>query len=89
MFNFSPNSDQKLQQAKLLAAYKRLFTSPDGKEVLADLASKANFDRTSFDPTPGVTDFNEGRRSIVLEVFSNLNTSITEYLTESVVMEDI
>lgn len=82
--------DSKFARAQLIAAYKRLFLkTPCGRDVLADLAAEGGFDRPSVDRDAYMTYFNEGRRSIVLEIFEKLNVDVRTFLTENVVTEDI
>ena len=80
--------DNKFEKAQLIAAYKRLFLTADGKHVLDDLAIEAGFDRSCFDPDSHVTAYQNGRRDLVLEIFRKLNVNITEYLTNNVPVED-
>lgn len=58
---------------ELHRAYKRLFESADGQTVMADLEKRGCFMRSSFSPDKGRTEFNEGRRSLVLHMKHMLN----------------
>lgn len=58
---------------ELHRAYKRLFECADGQTVMADLEKRGCFMRSGFSADPGRTQFNEGRRSIVLHVKHMLN----------------
>ena len=49
-------------------AYDRLFRTPDGRAVLADLEHRGMHRATTFSPDAARAAFNEGRRSIVLHV---------------------
>ncbi len=53
---------------ELHRAYRRLFKSADGKVVLNDLEKRGCFMRSSFSTDAARTQFNEGRRSLVLHV---------------------
>lgn len=55
------------------AAYRRLFESPDGQAVLADLMERAGMLSTSMViGDPHVTSYREGRRSLGLELLQLL-----------------
>ncbi|NDV19916.1 hypothetical protein GO013_10830 [Pseudodesulfovibrio sp. JC047] len=58
---------------ELHRAYKRLFESVDGETVMQDLERRGNMHCSSFSTDPGRTQFNEGRRSLVLHVQHMLN----------------
>lgn len=82
--------EDRFAEAMLVAAYKQLFLDhPMGSTVLADLASKGFFDRPTVAADPNLMYFNEGRRSLVLEIFAMLNIDVRKYLLENVTMEDI
>jgi len=53
---------------ELHRAYKRLFDSPDGQTVMDDMEKRGCFLRSTFSTDTGRTEFNEGRRSLVLHV---------------------
>ncbi|CCH49626.1 Bbp19 family protein [Pseudodesulfovibrio piezophilus] len=53
---------------ELHCAYRRIFDTPDGQAIMDDLEKRAGFLRSNFSTDPGRTDFNEGRRSLVLHV---------------------
>jgi len=54
--------------AELHRAYKRLFDCADGQTVLEDLENRGCFNRSTFSTDNGRTQFNEGRRSMVLHI---------------------
>lgn len=58
---------------ELHRAYKRIFDTPDGRTIMDDLEKRGCFERSSFSPEAGRTEFNEGRRSLVLHVKHMLN----------------
>lgn len=53
---------------ELHRAYKRIFDTPDGQTVMDDLEKRGCFLRSSFSSDKGRTEFNEGRRSMVLHM---------------------
>lgn len=53
---------------ELHRAYKRLFDGEDGRTVLEDLEMRGCFLRSTFSTEPGRTQFQEGRRSLVLHI---------------------
>ncbi|MCJ2165609.1 MULTISPECIES: hypothetical protein [unclassified Pseudodesulfovibrio] len=53
---------------ELHRAYKRLFDSADGHTVMDDLEKRGCFMRSTFSTDAGRTEFNEGRRSLVLHM---------------------
>ena len=53
---------------ELHRAYKRLFESADGRVVMDDLERRGCFLRSTFSTGTGRTEFNEGRRSLVLHM---------------------
>lgn len=72
----TPQAEQeRLQQERreLALCYRRTFASRDGQEVLADILRRGQVMQTTFDPTPTVAAFNEGRRRIALEIVEMLN----------------
>lgn len=63
---------EALHVEETIKAYKRLFTTEDGKLILADLKDSLN-DGTSFVPgEPHGTSFNEGARSVYLGILDML-----------------
>ncbi|WP_272698875.1 Bbp19 family protein [Desulfovibrio sp. Fe33] len=53
---------------ELHRAYMRLFDSADGRVVMADLERRGCFMRSTYSTDRGRTEFNEGRRSLVLHM---------------------
>lgn len=53
---------------ELHRAYTRIFATTDGKVVMDDLEKRGCFMRSTFSTDTGRTEFNEGRRSLVLHV---------------------
>ncbi len=54
-------------------AYKRIFESADGQTIMDDLEKRGCFLRSTFSTDSGRTQFNEGRRSLILHVKHMLN----------------
>jgi hypothetical protein len=72
--------------AKTYNAYRRLFSTEDGKIVLQDLMNACNFLKPSIGETPDDTYFNEGKRSVVLSIMqtSSMTTEEINKLIENV-----
>jgi len=58
---------------ELHRAYKRLFESADGATIMDDLEKRGSFMRSTFSTEAGRTQFNEGRRSLILHMKHMLN----------------
>ena len=61
---------EKLQQLarKKYQAYRAFFTSDEGEEILTDLMKAANFQNITVGKDPYETYYNEGRRSLLLQI---------------------
>jgi len=67
------NEQKQLNNEQLHKAYKQLFTSDAGKEVLEDLASISGMYRTNFvQDNSQHTSFLEGQRSLFLYICSQI-----------------
>jgi len=76
------------KQARLLEAYHGLLNTPEGKEILADLASRYNVFSPTFDPnSERASAFNEGARNVVLDLIKRARTSPEEILAKLELME--
>lgn len=53
---------------ELHKSYRRVFATEDGQRVLRDLRGRGHAEASTFSPEPGRTQFNEGRRTMVLHV---------------------
>lgn len=60
-------------------AYRRVFAGDDGELVLHDLVRRGGVLRTPFDLRPGLTEWNAGRASLVLEIFKELNLNERDF----------
>ena len=59
--------------------YKELFSTDDGKEILADLARRHFVHTSTFVPhDTHHSAFNEGRRSVILDIISLVNIPMEE-----------
>lgn len=55
-------------------AYKTIFNTPQGKEVLKDLLKFCHFDSPTFMPNdPYTSAFNEGKRRVALRILGIMN----------------
>jgi len=54
----------------LRAAYRLVFSTPDGERVLKDLQARCNFLQTTWSDKPNETYFLEGQRHVVLWIMS-------------------
>jgi hypothetical protein len=70
---------RKQAQLALVGAYKRVFESPDGQDVLKDLMFRFNQFGTSFVPgNRDVVIFNEGGRNVVLHIMDTIKLTPDE-----------
>lgn len=68
-----------LPRLAINAAYKAVFDSPDGVRVMRDLMIRGGLLETSaVEGDPHMTHFNEGRRSLVLDILKELRWSETD-----------
>ena len=59
--------------------YKEFFSTDDGKEILADLARRHFVHTSTFIPhDTHHSAFNEGRRSVILDIISLVNIPMEE-----------
>jgi hypothetical protein len=64
---------EKAKQRDLIIAYKRVFSTPEGKQVLFDLMDRGDFLNThKGDP------FREGRRSLLCDILHNVHINLKE-----------
>lgn len=63
------------------AAYRAVFESPEGDKVLRDLMQRGGLLETSVvEGDAGLTHFKEGRRSLVLDIMSELRWTEADIL---------
>lgn len=69
-----------LDALKLHDAYIAAFSGEGGALILADLEQRGFVNSLSFSTEPGRTEFNEGRRSLVLHVRHMISTKARDTL---------
>jgi hypothetical protein len=55
---------KRSSREEIVALYRRVFGTPDGKAVLRDL--QMSFDGNTFDVDPHVSAYKQGQRSVVI-----------------------
>jgi len=80
---------QDLAKKKYLA-YREFFTSDYGEEILTDLMRAAHFQHSTVGSTPYETYYNEGRRSLLLQIIqtAQLDNKQINRLTKRIKEED-
>lgn len=71
-----------------ILAYKRHFKLEDGELILNDLLSRFHFKTSTMCKDPYDTAYNEGQRSVVLYILSQLEKSEKEILDLLASMKD-
>jgi hypothetical protein len=72
---FKTRDDAAQQAQAVRVAYRAVFASPMGQEVLADLLRRTGVARATFVAgDPGVSAFNEGQRRVGLYVLEMVNS---------------
>ena len=71
---FSSQEEKGSAQREKILAYKRLFATADGKEVLCDLIN-----RFHILASHGGEPMKEGQRSVVLEIMKNCNVDMVQF----------
>lgn len=72
-------------EEKLVGAYKALFKGPNGRIVLHDLMVSTGYFRNGYvKGDPHGTSFNEGRRSVILDIIHKLNIQDENFLDDSI-----
>ena len=71
MAEYNPN-----ELRGLVASYKRLFDTEDGKKIMQDLEKFCRYNATTRGNSPSDTEYNEGKRVVVLRIKNFVN--ITE-----------
>lgn len=69
-------------------AYRRVFADDDGTLVLHDLMRRGGVLRVGFDLRPGMTEWNEGRRSLALEILRLINLTERDFARMTEEMTD-
>ena len=60
------------KKARLIQAYRQVFSSPEGKEVLNDLCKACHVYHSHMDPNPHELAYKEGERSVVLRILRTI-----------------
>ena len=87
------NSNDQIKQQEVYDTYKRVFSSVDGRVVLADLAKLAGIMSSGFTGN-STTFFNAGRKSLFFEIMGKIkgcpleNLPNEEYLSAWDSLED-
>lgn len=71
--------EQMKEQDKLFRSYQRVFSTPDGKEVLKDLCQHCRILVTTKAENPYEMYFNEGQRSIGMHILTMLNMDLIKF----------
>lgn len=61
------------KKVRLVKAYRELFSSDEGKEVLHDLCKSCNMYTSTFDGNPHEMAYKEGARSVVLRILRTVD----------------
>ena len=73
--------DEK-KEIKKIQAYKKMFGTPEGQVVLRDLLRNGGFFTGTFNESHSVMAFEEGRRSIVMEILRTTQVNVDEIINE-------
>lgn len=65
---------KRREKANLIIAYQTVFDSEHGRKVLKDLMSLCGFVQSSMDDNSHVTAYNEGKRSVIVDILNKVNT---------------
>ncbi len=60
------------KRVRLVKAYRELFHSDEGLEVLHDLCKSCHVYRSTMDPNPHEMAFKEGARSVILRIMETI-----------------
>lgn len=63
-------------EIQTIRAYKRVFNTPDGRHILADLKKSCCFERSTLSQGLELLPYHEGRRSVVLNILSVMERDI-------------
>lgn len=67
------------QMVGLRTAYRSIFATEDGKRVLKDLMQRTHMFGTTFEGDAIAMAYNEGRRSVVLQILKMLEVNPEQY----------
>ena len=74
--------------ANIISAYKVLFSSELGKQVLLDLMQRAGVDYAGFEESTNRMYYDNGRRSLGIEVLNLLDMDVEALRQQLRMMED-
>jgi hypothetical protein len=69
-------------KARQRAAYRELFSTPDGLSVLRDLQKVCGVWKLEFNPDPRMAAWEEGRRSVFLQILKTIHTDEAKMIEE-------
>lgn len=72
--------NKEKKAAGVIAAYKEVFSTPQGRAVLHDLMRVHSVLHGTIEKDPYLTYYREGARSVVLRIISQLNVDEKELL---------
>jgi hypothetical protein len=73
------NLFKESKRARTIRAYREIFNTESGKEVLRDLCKSCHIFTTTMDVNANETAYREGERSVVLRIIKTLNIDPLEY----------
>ena len=75
----SENKEVVKKRLSIVHHYKHVFSSDEGKRVLWDILKQGNILASSHSPgCPNETAYQEGRRSLALDILKKLKTDTTQ-----------
>ena len=75
----STSKKKQSQSSKIISAYKKTFSGPEGDVVLEDLMKSCGFFGTTFVPGDSHhTAYSEGARSVVLRILQTIEITSEE-----------
>lgn len=63
---------QESKKVRLVKAYRELFSSNEGKEVLQDLCKSCSIYTSTMDANPYEMAYKEGARSVILRILRTI-----------------
>lgn len=63
---------KETKRARLVRAYREVFSTEAGKEVLNDLCNSCHIHRSTMDSNPHEMAYREGERSVVLRILRTI-----------------
>lgn len=72
----------QVARLKLTNLYKSVFLSHEGRLVLKDMAVNCSYDRTVFNKDALKMAYEEGRRSVILDILNRLAYTMDDVMYE-------